>query len=100
MKQEDVPEQSLVVEDEKLNSHRRDAEDAETPFVSFLCALCVSAVNTKVKDPNLHNYNRCSDEQFFKLLEIERGLVSLRHPPGASVRIQWNSEGWDAGADA
>src|SRR5208337_59399 len=42
----------------------------------------------------------CSPKQLFKLFEIERGLVSLRHPPGASIRIQWNSHRWDAYAEA
>ena len=26
--------------------------------------------------------------------------MSLRHPPGTSICIQWNSNGWDACADA
>ena len=42
----------------------------------------------------------CSHKQLFKLFEIERGLVSLRHPPSAAIRIQWNPNGWDACADA
>jgi len=42
----------------------------------------------------------CSPKQLFKLFEIERGLVSLRHPPGTSIRIQGNANRWDAGADA
>jgi hypothetical protein len=35
----------------------------------------------------------CSLKKLFKLFEVERGLVSLRHPPGTSICIQWNSNG-------
>src|SRR5208337_530275 len=41
-----------------------------------------------------------SPEQLFQLFEIERGLVSLRHPPGAAIRIQGNAHRWDAQAEA
>jgi hypothetical protein len=41
-----------------------------------------------------------SPEQRFHLFEIERSLVSLRHPPGTSIRIQGNANRGDAGADA
>ena len=41
-----------------------------------------------------------SHEQLFKLIQIERSLVCLGHPPGASIRIQWNANGRDACTDA